>query len=80
MLWRPDFAAVVAEITTHKNEGIRVCGRSCKAAEMADGLAGDVEEIERAITEEIKCSEMSNLYAVILVEVDFAQCSSTVLI
>lgn len=56
----------MAEVPAHEDEGVRVYRRSCKSTQMADGVARCIEEVERAVSEEVIASEAADLYALFL--------------
>jgi len=48
---------VVAEVAAHKDEGVGVGACAREAAEVADCVAGGVEEVEGAVAEEVEGGE-----------------------
>lgn len=62
---------MVAEVSAHEDEGIGVCGCSCQGTEVADGVSWCIEEIKRAVPEEVVSAEAADLDTVLL-EVDFS--------
>lgn len=59
-----DFATMVAEVSAHEDECVRVYCRSCKSTQMANSVARCIEEVERAVSEEVVGSEAADLNAV----------------
>lgn len=48
---RPQFPSIAPRITTHEDERIRIAGDASQGADVSDGVARGVEEVERAVGE-----------------------------
>ncbi len=68
---------MVAYVAAEENEGVGVGSSADQAAEVADGVAGTVEEIEGAVGEVVKSWELPNCEAIWAAEVDFDEIPSS---
>lgn len=57
---------MVAQVSAHEDESIWFYCRSCESTQMADGVSRCIEEVERAISEEVVASEVADMHAVLL--------------
>lgn len=65
VLGGPQDARVVAHVAAEQDESVRCCaralGRAREAAQVADGVAGAVEQVKGAVAKVVKGAELANL-------------------
>lgn len=79
---RPQLAAVVAQVAAHEDEGVGIDGGARQPAHMPDCVARGVEQIKRAVAEEVDRAEIADLDDVVVVvsffEADFPDLPASV--
>lgn len=69
---------IVTNIAAQQYERVWTNSSSGYAAQMANGMTGRVQKVEGAISEEVKCREMSNVKAIWSVKVNLSKVSTSV--
>ena len=67
---------MVADVAAHEDEGVRLGRRAREAADVADRVAGCVEDVEGAVAEEVVGAEVADVERAGLFEGDFAELSA----